>query len=148
MHGIVHLVLIAIVLTVDIVYNYRLIEKKKKTPNHYLLWLIRAIIAIVIVYNPDGLEWFLRALALVPLYWFVFDYGLNKARGKRLMYLGDESLISIKDMIRHYDGSFSLLDQIQLKSLGEFPWFIFKGILALFSIINMLYNYNPYSTPF
>jgi hypothetical protein len=112
------------------------------------LWLIRAILAVVIVYNPDGVEWFLRALALVPLYWFVFDYGLNKARGKRLMYLGDESLISIKDMIRHYDGTFSLLDQLQLKSLGEFTWFVFKGILALFSIINMLYNYNPYSTPF
>lgn len=145
MNGIDHLILISIVIIIDIMYNWHLIETKHKEPNHYLLWLTRAMIAIAIVYNPDKLEWVLRALALVPLYWFVFDYGLNKARGKRLMYLGDESLISLKDMIRHYDGSFSLLDQIQLKTLGEYPWFIFKGILALFSIINMLYNYDPYS---
>lgn len=144
MHGIVHLVLIAIVLTVDIVYNYRLIERKKKTPNHYLLWLIRATLAIVIVYDKDGFMWFMQAITLIPLYWFVFDYGLNKARGKRLTYLGDESLISLKDMIRHYDGTFSLLDQLQLKTFGEFPAFAFKMILAIFSIVSMLYNYNPY----
>jgi len=147
--GIVHLVSIVFVIAIDIVFNTWYIGKGL-TPNHLVLWLLRAIIAIFVVSygaSNNG-EWFWRIVNVIPLYWFCFDYGLNKARGKYLTYLGIIESKSLLELVRDdfFRGRISILDQFQLKTLGEYPWFVFKGLLALFSLINMLFSYNPYSS--
>lgn len=149
MNGVGVLGIVSGVIAVDIIANHYYI-KRIGEPNHKILWLLRFIIGALVTYDSDRLFWLEKLVTLVPLWWFVFDYGLNKARGKYLIYLGVKKEEKFLDLLKQnpFRSSYSIIDQIQLKLLPEFVWFIFKGILCIFSIVHMLYNYNPYSNPF
>lgn len=120
------LLLLSIVIGLDILFNWWLIVKKNKKPNHPLNWLVRAVLGSIIGYNTDTALWLRNATSYIPVYWFTFDYGLNWARHKPLAYLGD-----------------SWLDGIQKSTMGEVPWFFFKAMLCLFSLLLIIFNYSP-----
>lgn len=128
----------------DLIFNWWWIERVGKEPNHMLLSLGRALLIVLIVHEPDFLITLVRVLNAGAVYWFCFDYGLNPLRDKPLDYIGIKRYSSLKEVIKEYDGTYSLLDQLQLHTLPTIVWFVFKGIVALFCLINMLYSYNPY----
>ena len=146
--GMVHAAIILVYVAIDIIGNSIYI-KKVGEPNHKILWFIRIIIILLVThYGASNVsEWFWRTINAGILFWFCFDYGLNIARGKNLSYIGIEIKAPMLEIIRDnfWRGKVSLLDQLQLKTLGEYPWFVFKGIAAIFCLINMLFSYNPYS---
>ena len=111
-------------------YSYQLVadrEKESKTRSS-LNWAIRALVGTIIGYNQEVWLWLRNVISYVPIYWFVFDYGLNWARKKPLTYLGNAQI-----------------DQLEKKSFGENVWFFWKFLLMVFSILLILFNYNPYS---
>jgi len=122
------LLLLCAVIAIDIAINWWLIVKKKVKPDHPLNWAIRALVGTIIGYNQEVWLWLRNVISYVPIYWFVFDYGLNWARKKPLTYLGNAQI-----------------DQLEKKSFGENVWFFWKFLLMVFSILLILFNYNPYS---
>jgi hypothetical protein len=73
--------------------DWYIIEVKKKVPNHgkgfTMRLVISAIICLVVAKdNNDLIENFIVAPWIV---WFVFQYGLNILRDKKLTYLSPES---------------------------------------------------------
>jgi len=140
MSGQIHFVIIISVIIFDVVASWFYIEVLKKTPVHWLIWIIRAAIVFYVVRNPEPLAWLnvstnllwiLKALNSGIIYWFLFDTGLNLARNKPVDHLGEGK-------------NAAFLDRMQIKYLGHYYAFVIKGILALFAAANMLYNYNPY----
>lgn len=116
------------IILIDIIFNWWLIVKKNKKPNHPLNWVARAIAGIIIGYDPALGLWIRNSASYIPIYWFVFDYGLNGFRHKPLDYLGDAQI-----------------DQLEIKSAGSHVWFFWKFLLMVFSILLILFDYNPYS---
>lgn len=92
--------------------NWLLIEKRIN-PFHLLNALIACIFAAMFCYHDIRPLWFNIPCALFT-YWFLFDTGLNLARGEYIWYLGKESVID------------KLSQKLPLQVV-----FIFKGILAL-----------------
>ena len=86
---------------------------------------LTAVVMIVIsgINAPDWRYIVLHLIAGALIFWFFFDYGLNIARKKPLMYLGD-----------HF------LDRLQKNGAGVFPWFVWKALLAWASVYYVL---NP-----
>lgn len=95
-----------------IFYNWLLIEKRV-SPWHPLNAIITIIFAIVFAYYDQRPASFVIFCAL-STYWFLFDTGLNIARGKFFWYLGQESVI----------------DRLSQNMPLQVVW-IFKGIFAL-----------------
>jgi len=127
MTGAQHFFIILSVIAVDILGNWYYIEKLNKRPNHPLLWITRALIVSFVVLDTELIYWALKAINASFMYWFIFDTGLNIARGKRIDHLGD-----------------AFLDGLQVKYLGYWNAFVIKLILSIYAAANMLYNYNPY----
>lgn len=132
MTGQFHFFIIMSVIVIDIVGNWFYIEVLKKSPLHWLLWVVRAGIVGYVVLDPDLLIWGLKALNASFMYWFVFDTGLNLARGKNIGHLGQGPKAAF-------------LDRLQTKYLGQWNAFVIKLIISIYAAANMLYNYNPYS---
>jgi len=145
--GQMQLTCILVVITVDLLFNFIYIEEEGKIPNHKLLWIVRAIMGMTIVYDRDYVTWFYHSLNLVPIYWFLFDWLLSVIRGKKFYYIGELDSRSLYQIFKEelFRGRISVLDQIQLRLLPSFVWFCFKGILAIFSVTMLLYNYVIYS---
>jgi len=97
---------------IAVFYNWLLIEKHI-SPWHPLNASITIIFAIVFAYYDPRPNWFVIPCAL-STYWFLFDTGLNLARGKIIWYLGQGSVI----------------DRLSQKAPLQVVW-ILKGILAL-----------------
>lgn len=122
--GIIQLVILFVAIGIDVWVNWHMIYKEGIRPNHYVNWLIRAAVGAAITYDPYWVPWVLHSINAMFIYWFFFDYSLNLVRHKPLMYLGD-----------------SVLDRWQ-KKVGEFPMFVWKAIIALFCLFNIIINYN------
>lgn len=123
------LLLLALVLTVDLLINWYLENKRNIRPNHFINWGIRAALGALIAYHDKGsdVNWLLKGLSYIPIYWWVFDYGLNLLRGKPLMYLGD-----------------SVMDKLEVKYLqGWYPAFCMKSIIFIFCMLLVIFNYDP-----
>lgn len=142
-HGWIEALILILVIGIDIYINH-LIIKKGNEPNHYTFWLIRVLIILIVVREPEITVTLVRLANAGIIYWFLFNIGLNKIRGKDIDYLGEKLYPTLKETIKKYDGSFSLIDQVMLHTLPPIVWFVFIGISALFCLANMLYNYNPY----
>jgi phosphate/sulfate permease len=54
-------------IAVDLALNWLWITEKKKSPNHLLNWIVRAVVGAAIVYNGDTLTWFWRCVNLIPI---------------------------------------------------------------------------------
>jgi hypothetical protein len=83
---------------------------------------IAPIFGIVCMDRLTGHEYYRSIVFFVTFFWFVFDYGLNWATGKYMDYLGGDSVI----------------DRFQKNTLGEFPWFVFKGLFLISGISILL----------
>lgn len=105
----------------EIWWDWRLIEKKHRSPNYRgsnrlrvavgaLVWLVYPVFV-----KMEHWQWLMAPVVMGVVYWFVFDYGLNVARGKPLMYLGEGSR----------------LDRWQKKQGGEKVWFWIKFWLMI-----------------
>lgn len=124
------LILLAI-LAIDIFLNWYLIEKKKIRPNHTINWSIRAVLGgLLAKFGPStpDVHWLLKGLSYIPIYSFLFNLGLNLARKKYIDYLGNAKT-----------------DQLELKILPEWSIFVFTGIIAIFCILLVVFNYDPYA---
>lgn len=137
------LILISII-AIDVCINWYIIRVRKKEPNHFTFWLVRILIVSILVKEDSIVTTLVRTLNAGIVYWFLFNIGLNKARKKDIDYIGVIKYRTLKETIKKYDGSFSLIDQVMLHTLPPIVWFVFIGISAIFCFVNMLYNYNPY----
>lgn len=137
------LITLGSVILLDVAFNSYLIYNKH-TPNHILNSLIRVIIAILIASIFREVNILIHLVVYFPIYWFCFDYLLNIARKERITYLGVEDQRDFWTIVKRegFRGKISLLDQLQLKTIHEFPAFFFKLILATGSIATILRSYN------
>ena len=108
----------------EIWWDWRLIERKKRSPNYRGSNLLRMAVGLalwlswpLIVEMPHA-RWLFSPVMMFCNFWFLFDYGLNIARVEPLIYLGS-----------------SRLDQLQKKYGGEEFWFKVKLILAFESAV-------------
>lgn len=123
------LIILLCVILLDITVNWYLIEKLKIRPNHFINWGLRAIIGLFLAkYGPstDNVHVILKALSYVPVYWSLFDLGLNAFRHKPFDYLGDAEI-----------------DKEEEKLLPDFPIFCFKAMIAILCILLLVFDYNP-----
>jgi len=87
------ILLILALALLEIWWDWRLIEKKQRSPNYTGSNWLRVSVASTIIavwWLIWGFSWQLAwsPVMMFLVFWFVFDYGLNKARDKPLMYLG------------------------------------------------------------
>lgn len=134
---------LVVVLGFDLIYNYHSI-KDKVIPNHIGSSITRVILLGSLMVDSSISSWIGHCLVIIPIYSFLFDVILNSLRGERISYIGIPDNRSIWNLLLAYDGSFSLLNQLQLKTIGEVPAFWFKTILFIFCSILFLHNFNPY----
>ena len=99
-------------IAIMIFINWLLIDKRI-SPLHPLNAAITCLFAAMFCYYDFRPLWFTIPTALLT-YWFLFDTGLNIARGETLWYLGSESIID------RYT-----------QRLPLFVVWVFKAILAL-----------------
>lgn len=92
--------------------NWLLIDKKI-SPWHPLNAAITILFACSFAYHDPRPHWFI-ILCSLSTYWFIFDTGLNIARGELLWYLGKGSII----------------DRLSQRAPLQVVW-ILKGILSL-----------------
>lgn len=84
-----------IYILIDAFINWYWIEKRKTVPNYMILTIVRGwffiVIGITVPITPDiFLEW----LAFTTCsFWVLFDITLNLLRGKKIIYLGENSFI-------------------------------------------------------
>ena len=82
----------------EIWWDWRLIEKKQRSPNYKGSNLLRVVIGTVVwclwslVPSVSQVQWWFSPVMMFFTFWFMFDYGLNRARKKPLMYLGWRAL--------------------------------------------------------
>jgi len=102
--------------------NWLLIHKNIK-PNHPLNAFITILLTAIFCHYDEHPHWFI-ALCGLSTYWFIFDTGLNIARGKLVWYLGQGSVI----------------DRWSQKLPLQVVW-IFKAMIAGFFIGAYYLNY-------
>ncbi len=114
-----------ILIALEVFRNWYLIVKKKHNIDHEIGSMIRFAVSFAfwmatpVFFSIRTDQWWMMPLMMGLTFWFLFDLFLNIARGKSFDYLGDGSW----------------LDRIQKNSIGEFPSFCFKAILAVGSIV-------------
>ena len=107
----------------EIWWDWRLIERKQRSPNYRgsnklrvavgtLVWILWPVFVEV-----SHAQWLFSPVMMFCNFWFMFDYGLNKARGKDFDYLGSNRI-----------------DQWQKEHGGERRWFWIKAGLAVASV--------------
>lgn len=108
----------------EIWWDWRLIERKQRSPNYRgsnklrvavgtLVWILWPVFVEV-----SHAQWLFSPVMMFCNFWFMFDYGLNKARNKDFDYLGSNRI-----------------DQWQKDHGGERRWFWIKAGLAVATII-------------
>jgi len=108
----------------EIWWDWRLIERKQRSPNYrgsnklrvavgLLLWIVWPVFVEV-----SHAQWLFSPVMMFCNFWFMFDYGLNKARKKDFDYLGSNRI-----------------DQWQKDHGGERRWFWIKWGLAVGSVV-------------
>jgi len=108
----------------EIWWDWRLIERKQRSPNYRGSNKLRvAVGALVWILWPVFVEvshaqWLFSPVMMFANFWFIFDYGLNKARKKELMHLGTNRI-----------------DMFQKEHGGERRWFWIKLVLAVGSVV-------------
>lgn len=117
----------------EVYRHFYLIEIQRRSPNRVLSALIRGGAALVLwlaapatTVHMELDQWWAIPIMEVLTFWFLFDFLLNTMRRKYFYYLGDGKWI----------------DRIQKKTVGEFPAFCFKAILAIGGIILCYYGLN------
>lgn len=106
----------------EIVRNWDIIEEKDKRPIYFESSVLRLAVGFVfwmgspfIWHGMTYWQWWGMIPMMLFSFWFLFDYGLNIARGKKpFWYLNPE-------------GSF--LDRLQCKYPNAYPWFWWKLFL-------------------
>jgi hypothetical protein len=107
----------------EIWWDWRLIERKQMSPNYRgsnklrvavgtLVWILWPVFVDV-----SHAQWLFSPVMMFCNFWFMFDYGLNKARKKDFDYLGSNRI-----------------DQWQKDHGGERLWFWIKAGLAVASV--------------
>lgn len=107
----------------EIWWDWRLIERKQRSPNYRgsnklrvavgtLVWILWPVFVEV-----SHAQWLFSPVMMFCNFWFMFDYGLNKARNKDFDYLGSNRI-----------------DQWQKDHGGERRWFWIKAGLAVASV--------------
>jgi len=107
----------------EIWWDWRLIERKQRSPNYRgsnklrvavgtLVWILWPVFVEV-----SHAQWLFSPVMMFCNFWFMFDYGLNKARNKDFDYLGSNRI-----------------DQWQKDHGGERRWFWIKWGLAVASV--------------
>lgn len=79
----------------DAIVSWYIIEKRKISPNHFILTFIRGLVAIlwgisINIQQGEELYWL---LFVTSSFWTLFDPLLNKLRGNKLLYIGKTSII-------------------------------------------------------
>jgi len=108
----------------EIWWDWRLIERRHRSPNYrgsnklrvavgLLLWITWPLMVEV-----SHAQWLFSPVMMFCNFWFLFDYGLNKARRKKLMHLGTNRI-----------------DMFQKEHGGERRWFWIKLVLAVGSVV-------------
>jgi hypothetical protein len=117
--------IILLLVALEIWWDWRLIEKKQRSPNYRGSNWLRVIVGTVLwcmwpVVSPSigHIQWLYSPVMTFCVFWFVFDYGLNKARDKPLMYLG-----------------WRAMDLWQRENGGLTVWFWTKLALAVGSVV-------------
>lgn len=134
---------VLLVIAIDVIFEYGEI-KRNIIPNHIVNSILRVLLVAGIMYNPNPTSWILHCVDLIPVYSFLFETSLNILRGERISYIGIPDQRSLWNIILSYKGQYSLINQIQLKTIGEGPSFWFKAILFIFCFTLALFNFNPY----
>jgi len=112
--------------------NWYKIEKKKIRINHKGATLLRIIVgfafwAFIPLALPIPVDRYLALPVMMSLtFWFLFDLGLNIARGRSYFYLGEDSW----------------LDKKMKSSLGAWPWFWFKLCFAIGGVLTFEYGFK------
>lgn len=121
-----------ILIALEVWRNWYKIEKKKVRINHKGAILIRIIVGFVFwvliplaVSLPVDRYWALPIMMSLT-FWFLFDLGLNMARGRSYFYLGEESW----------------LDKKLKSTVGAWGWFWWKLFLAIGGIITFEYGFK------
>lgn len=97
------IIIVVFVSILDVAINYKWIEVYKidlnendntwRFPSHKWSTIVRgALLAIVGLFRVD-------LLLCVPLYWFIFHYGLNIVRKKPLLYLGSNKIDKMLSLV-------------------------------------------------
>jgi hypothetical protein len=112
--------------------HYYLIEIERRSPNRVLSAILRSVAAVWLwLAAPTTVpmeldQWWAIPIMEVFTFWFLFDLLLNIMRGRYFYYLGNSKWI----------------DRIQKQTVGEFPAFFFKALLALAGITLCYYGLN------
>lgn len=101
-----------------VAYDWFKIEIRKKDINHRKSWTARAFLCVVasIFISDTSIDIVENLVASIGIVWFVFQYGLNLARGKRFMYINPRGA--------------SVIDRTLVR--------IFKSPLAIFMFLGFL----------
>lgn len=102
-----------------VAYDWFKIEIRKKSINHKKAWTARAFLAVITSLFIRDSSWDIieNLIASIGIVWFVFQYGLNLARGRGLFYINP-------------DGD-SAIDKLLVRTLKHpLAIFLFLGFLA------------------
>lgn len=108
----------------EIWWDWRLIERKQRSPNYRGSNWLRFVVGFVVwiswplMVEVSHAQWLFSPVMMFANFWFIFDYGLNKARKKELMHLGTNRI-----------------DTFQREHGVEWVWFWIKLALAVVSVV-------------
>lgn len=118
------ILVIYVLVLLEIWWDWRLIERKLRRPDYRGSNWLRLIVGFVLwvswplMVDVSHAQWLFSSVMMFFNFWFVFDYGLNKVRGKKLIHLGTNTI-----------------DRFQREYGGEEVWFWVKAGLAVISIV-------------
>lgn len=107
----------------EIWWDWRLIERKQRSPNYRGSNWLRFVVGFVVwitwplMVEVSHAQWLFSPVMMFANFWFVFDYGLNYARSKDFDHLGTNKI-----------------DTFQKEHGGERAWFWIKLALAIGSV--------------
>lgn len=115
------ILLINLLAGLEIWWDFRLIERKKRRPNYRGSNWLRVAVGLVVwiawplMFHMEHSRWLFSPVMMFSNFWFVFDYGLNYARSKDFDHLGTNRI-----------------DTFQKKHGGERVWFWVKlGLMVV-----------------
>lgn len=84
-----------------VAYDWFKIEIRKKNINHKKAWTARAFLCVVASLFIRDSSWDIieNLIASIGIVWFVFQYGLNLARGKGLLYINPKGKSTIDKLL-------------------------------------------------
>lgn len=123
----------------EVLRNWYMIAVRRKSPHHKGAMMLRLIVALIfwivtpVVYPELPWDsWLAMPVMMSFIFWWMFDSVLNLMRGLPIYHL------DVKDDPEED----SLIDSIQTRTFGEWPWFWFKLILAGASVTTFYYGWN------